>query len=204
MLDLHCGWLGLLFGLSDSAELLAVFHCQMGPFAGLCNHLWSGEVLGFLPGRVVTPVELHIWAILQGSPCNSSWLMEFQAMLPSLMVPLGRFHINMCHRKYFIVGWELRLCSVIRQGRSLFPKISRTIVLASQSVGLLAVLCYWAWFLARLSGWEGPQAVSWIWVGLDTATQLVKVIVQVSLQAILCDLVGSWVGSLHGSGWARL
>lgn len=200
MLDLLCGWLGLLFGLSVWAGLLAVFHCQMGPFAGLCNHLWFGEVSEFLPGRVVTPVELHIWATLQGRPCNSSWLMEIQVMLPSLMVPLARLHINMCYRQYFIVGWELRLCSVIRQNWSLFPKISRTIVLASQSIGLLAVICYWALFLARLSDWEGPQAVSWSWAELDTAIQLIKVIVQVAPQTILCDWVGSWVGSSHGSG----
>lgn len=35
---------GLLGGLPSLAEILAVLCCQVGPPAGLCNHLWLGSI----------------------------------------------------------------------------------------------------------------------------------------------------------------
>lgn len=85
----------LLDGLHGCVGLLVCLCSHVGPLAGLCKHLWSGEVAGYVSWQSnvsgSTPqYGQHCGLCHTNTPC---WV-ESQAVLPNQMVFLAGFCIQ--------------------------------------------------------------------------------------------------------------
>lgn len=111
------------------------------------------------PGRVVSLVGVHNWAGLWARLHNLSCLVGVSgyALIGWYCWLDSVFRWDCEHG--FVVGEGLRLCSVIRQGHGLYPKVWWDQGWALQSGRPLAVLhgCAKQWLGF---GWKVPPAVS--------------------------------------------